>query len=390
MQQTNYLSKLKLSRLFLSLLILPFMGGCEKVEEVKVEERIRPVRYYTLAPQQAGENIQFSGAAIAGKESSLSFKVSGTINRLAVKVGDSVTRGALLAELDKTDLEVDVDGARASLRSAEADTQAAITKLNTTRSNYSRIEKLYESNNVSLSEFEQARGDFETVKAQLKAAKSQVTTAQSKLTASKNQLNYTELTAPFDGVVNTIALDENEEVSPGTTVMTLSGFNDLEVRINLSDIYISRVKEGLGCEVRFPALEDRRFTGVVSEVPYATTEAPTYPVIIKIETADQELRPGMAAEVMFNFGGDSTQQFFYLLPDSVGEEGGSNFVFVLNDKEDGIAIVEKRPVELGGLSEKGFLVKKGVKESDKIASSGLQILLEGMEVKLLKDPVTEW
>lgn len=371
-------------------ILIAGLSGCEKKEEQVLEKRIRPVRYYTVIEQQGGESIKFSGSAVSGKESSLSFKVSGTVSNIAVKVGDSVKKGDLLAELDKTDLNVDLEGARASLKTAEADTQAAITRLNTTRSNYQRIEKLYESNNVSLSEFEQARGDYDTAKAQLGAARSQVKTAQTRLQAAENQLRYTKIITPYKGVVNSINIEENEEVSPGATVLTLSGFSDLEVRINLSDLYIARLQKGLECDVYFSALPGRKFPGIVSEIPYAATGAPTYPVIIRVDTDDKALRPGMAAEVEFHFDTESSGKHIFLTPDSVGEDQSGNFVFALNEKEGGIAVATKRKVVLGELTDKGFLVLQGVQKGDKIASSGLQILLEGMEVKLLSDPVNDW
>ncbi len=371
--------------LFLSLLV-----SCDQRPEAVEEKVVRPVRYYEIKAQEAGENRSFSGMAVAGRESSLSFKVSGTVSNLTVKVGDSVTKGVLLAEIDKTDLLVDLEAAKANLKSTEADTQAVITKRNTTRSNYSRIEKLYESNNVSLSEFEQARGDYDTAKAQLDAAGSQVKTAKIKLQAAENQLGYTEILAPFDGVVNAIFLEENEEISPGVSVLTLSGFDDLEVRINLSDLYISKLKKGQGCKILFPALSNESFEGVVTEIPYATSDAPTYPVKIRIQSGDRDLRPGMSAEVFFDFNEHKGDLQLYLQPDSVGEDSEGNFIFLLQEIQNGFAVASKQKVTLGQLDDKGFLVMGGVKQGDLVASSGLQILLDGMEVKLLDDPVKDW
>lgn len=368
------------------------LGGCPQEPTVATSKKspVRPVRYTILKAEQQGTKSTFSGTAVADRESSLSFKVSGTVQSINVKVGDKVHTGDLLAQLDKTDLKVDLDSTRAGLTEAKADAQSSQTTVYTSHSNYNRIQKLYENDNVSLSEFEQARGDYETAQARLQAAKSRITTEKSKLKAAENQLKYTGLSAPFDGIINDIVVEENEEIAPGASIFILSGLGNLEVNVNVSDNYISRIKKGMGCRITFPGLPDTPFEGRVTEVPYAATDAPTYPVTIAIQTKDERLRPGMAAEVNFHFDTPLKGENLYAPVDAVGEEGGDNFVFVIEITEDTKGVAKKRKVSLGALTEKGFLVKEGLASGERVATSGLQSLLDGMAVKLLKDPIKEW
>ena len=368
------------------------LGGCQQDTTVETTEKnpVRPVRYLTLKSEQTDRNLNFTGTAVADRESTLSFKVKGTIQEIRVKVGDKVKTGTLLAQLDKTDLQVNLDSARAALKTAQADAQSAQTSVYTTHSTYDRIQKLYEKDNVSLSEFEKARGDYETAKAQLQAAESRINTANSELKAAENQLKYTRLTAPFDGIINDIFVEEGEETTSGAAVFSLNGLGNLEVNVDISDNFISRIKKGMTCTVAFSALPQTPMQGVVTEVPYAASGAPTYHVTIVIQNKDERLRPGMAAEVSFNFGLPREQATLYLPTDAVGEEGENNFVFVIESKDGKMGVVKKTTVSLGRLTEKGFLIKEGVDQGDRIATSGLQVLLDGMEVKLLNDPVNEW
>ena len=370
---------------FISFFLLfgPFWTGCQKKKEAEPEKAVRPVRYAVLRAQGQEKSRAFSGTAVSAKQSALSFKVAGTMQTIHVKVGDKVSAGTLLAELDTTDLKVDLDAARASLKTAEADAKAAQTNVHTTRSNYTRIEKLYESDNVSLAEFEQARGDYNTANAQLQAANSQIKTQTSRVKAAENQLGYAKLTAPFEGVVNSVNVEENEEITPGEPIIALSGLGNLEVTVNLSDRYISSVSTGMKCSVSFPALRGTSFEGVVTEVPYAASDAPTYPATVSIQSKNEQLRPGMAAEVLFSFG--ETGESLYLPPDGVGEDSEGNFVFVLEKSGEDTATAKRRKVKVGPLTEKGFALVEGLEEGDYIATSGLQILLDGMEVKLLKE-----
>ncbi len=363
--------------------------GCESEKNAEQEKIIRPVRYITVIKEGGEENRTFSGTASAGKQSALSFKLAGTIKKIPVKVGEHVKAGTLLAEVDSADFEIDYDSAVANLNTAKADAEVAKTAVNTTRSNYGRVEKLYEQNNVSLSEFEQARGEYETAQAQLKAALSRITTADSELKASKNKMNYTRLIAPFEGVINTIGVDENEEVSSGATIMTLSSFGKIDVIVNLSDLFITRVKKDMVSKVSFPAIDGGRFDGVVTEVPYAAAGAPTYPVTIRVNGTDSRLRPGMAADVHFSFKG-SNEDALFLPTDAVGKAAGKNFVFVLEKQDETIGVARKRDVTIGELTTSGFLIVDGLQEGELVATSGLQMLLDGMSVKLVDDPVRNW
>ncbi len=371
-------------------LLLSGCSGHDTVTEQEKEPPVRPVRYVVLTPQTQAMNQSFSGTARATKEAVLSFKVNGTIEQIPVKVGDRVAAGTLLAELDETDIKIEVESSRAGVKTAGADAKSAQTNVYTTSSNYDRVQKLYENDNVSLSEFEKARGDYETAQASLEAARSRITTEKSKLQAAQNQLKYTKLTAPFTGIVNSIPVEENEEISPGSPVLTLNGIGNLEVAVDVSDLYIARIKTGMPCQVTFSPLKDVEFKGEVTEVSYGSTDAPTYPVTVDIRSEDPRLRPGMAAQVTFDFGESAQQTGLYVPSDGIGEDQGTNFVFIVDKGNDNTGTIRKQNIEIGDLTKKGFLVKKGLQTGQMVATSGLQLLTDKMTVKLLDDPVNQW
>ncbi len=373
-------------------LIFLFCTGCgqDSQNRTQTEPPIRPVRYIVLKSETLEQGRTFSGTAQADKEAILSFKVPGTVKSISVKVGDLVKANALLAELAKTDLMVDLESVRAGLKASQADAKSAQTSVYTNQSKYKRIQNLYEKNNVSLSEFEQARGDYETAIAQFQAAESRVNTETAKLKAARNKLQYTRLTAPFSGIINRISVDENEEVASGTAIIILSGLGNLEVKVNVSDRFITRIKKNMACNISFPALSGTMFKGTVVEVPYAASDGSTYPVSISIQTRDDRLRPGMAAQVQFLFDIVSGDSSIYVPADGVGEEEDHNFVFVIEPGKKGQGTAKKRLVTLGELTNEGFRVKTGLAPGEMVATSGLQLLRDDMVVKLLNDPVKEW
>jgi RND family efflux transporter MFP subunit len=376
--------------IFLTCISLMFPGcGRDDTADPNGEAPVRPVRYIQMIPAAQVRNPSFSGTAVADRQAVLSFKVAGTVNTIPVKVGEHVTAGTLLAHLDETDLRIDLESARSGLKSAEADAKSAQASVYTTRSNYDRIQKLYENDSVSLSEFEQARGNYDTARAQLQAAESKIAAQKSKLAAAGNQLRYTRLSAPFDGIVNSIMVQENEEVTPGTPILTLNSLGKLEVQVDVSDLYIAGIKVEMPCRITFPALDHESVPGRVTEVSYGTSDTPTYPVTVSVLSEDARLRPGMAAEVQFDFG-ETLETGLYVPPDGVGEDPDGPFVFVIEKTTGDQGIIRKRGIDIGPLTKEGFLVTGGLSPGERVVTAGLHLLMDGMAVRLLDDPANEW
>jgi len=392
-----------------TLIFLTACGGNK--EEKTIEKSIRPVRYAQIGMSSDADVHTFSGTAQASEVTNLSFRVSGNIKGLKVKLGDRVRRGQLIATIDPADLNIQVEQAIAQgkgseaqlktsetqIKSAETQVKTSETQLITTRSNYERVEQLYENNSVPLSEYEQARANYETAKSQyeaalaskdaalagLEASQTQVTTAEKQVQTARNQVNYTRLTAPFSGVITAVNVEANELVSAGNPIAVLSAEKEPEVNVGVPEIFISKIKKNQKVNLDFSVLPDRTFGGAVEEVAYAAGAAPTYPVIVRIKNPSKEIRPGMAANVHFDFSEKtSTPQEMLVAPvASVGEGTDGNFVFVLQ-KDGNNYRAKKQKVTIGKLMDKGFEIQSGLTSGNLVATAGLNSLLDGMEVKL--------
>ena len=137
-----------------SIIVLLTNCGTEEV----VSETIRPVRYAEVINVASGEGRTFSDVAQSSKETKLSFKGGGKINNLSVKIGDRVGQGQLIATLEAVDYDIQLEQAKAQQTSALAQEKSAATQIKSaeanliaTRSAYDRIQKLYETNSISLS-----------------------------------------------------------------------------------------------------------------------------------------------------------------------------------------------------------------------------------------------
>ncbi len=351
------------------MLLLVACGGQEEAKK----EVIRPVMYERVVPGGGMQQRTFTGTAISGTETRLSFKVSGNILSLRVKVGEEVRKGQLLATLDDSDYELEYERADASVKNADA-----IEKQS--KSNYERVRSLYENGSTSLSDFENAKATFESAKASESSAKQARKLARA-------QLEYCKLYAPIQGAVASLSAEVNENVSAGQMILILSSEGDLEVNLGLPESYIANVNVQDQVEVGFSAIPEKVFQGIVSEVSFSiNSQTSTYPVVVKLIGDTGAIRPGMAASVTFSINTSKPDEPDLLLvpTQAVGEDEEGNFVFTLAAEED-YYLVSRRSVKVGQLTANGFQITDGLDEGELIATAGLQTLLEGMKVKLYEN-----
>jgi len=358
--------KTKIQILVLGALLL---AGC-RGKEVK-EESVRPV-FYREVGKTTMQNIRsFSGVTQASNEAKLSFKVGGMIELVAVEMGDTVNRGAIIVRLDDTDYRINYNKADASLKSAGAQLAAA-------KSAFMRVENLYVNNNVSLSEYEKARMQFES-------AETMVKTARSQLDAAQNQLDYTVLRAPFSGVVSSVMAKENEMTGVGHPVVVFAALNNLEVKTAVPENIIGQISRGQDATVRFSAFPEKIFHGVITEVSPGVPNASAYPVIVRLAEYSSRLFPGMTGTVELSLNGDSlTQNRMVIATDAVGHDQSGDFVFVAVISNEGdIYVAEKRKVTLGELQAGGYEIVSGLGKNEVVITAGLSFLYDGRKVKLL-------
>lgn len=359
-------------------------SACGKKESQVVEKSYRPVRYVQVDEQNVSKSFTFSGVSQSEIEENLSFKVSGTISKMAVKVGDKVRKGQLLVRIDPSDYAVTLNQAQASQESVEAQVKSAEASYIASKSAYNRAQKLYETKSISLSDFEQAKAQYEASISTFEAAKSQASAAKSQTQAANNQVNYTQLRATINGVVSAVHINENEIASPGKPIVTLSSSEKLQVEVGVPENSIRYVEKGQAVQIVFSSLKDTIFSGQVQEVGYAAQGA-TYPVTVLLKEQNPMIRPDMPADVTFiqKTKNGVSQQKIKLPTSSVGEDAQGNFVYTLEKTEkEGIYVAKKTSVQVGPITESGFELLKGVPQGALIASAGLNMLRDGAEVKL--------
>lgn len=342
-------------------------------QETTAEPELRPVRTEVVSLSGAQRQRTFSGTFRAGMESTLSFRVPGRVQRLNVSVGQAVGPGQLIAELESRDYELQVQEAQAGL------TRARATRRNTDAER-DRVRELYENDNASLSQWDQAR-------AMAESAAAQVESLEKRLELAQLQLDYTHLTAPVAGAIATVEVEVNENVQAGQPIVTLSSSTMTEVGVDLPGSVITEIREGDSAVIECDAHAGEILDGIITEVGVAASGATTFPVTVQLASQSDRVRPGMAAEVTFRLASpEGSSGRIFVAAVAVGEDRDGRFVFLAEPEGEGKAVVRRRPVTVGDLTTDGqrdlIEVLKGLSEGDIIITAGVRRLEDGRLVRL--------
>ena len=336
------------------------------------EEVVRPVR--TLEATAAGSirERSFSGTAHAGQEIELSFRVSGRIELLDVRVGDAVRRSQLIARLEPTDFEIAVRGAEAELSRAQALARKADSDLERTRG-------LWENENAS-------QNDLDAALANAQSARALVDGVQQALEGIQRQLGFTNLRAPLDGAIADVAVEINENVKQGQTVALMTAGARPEVEVAIPELLIANIAKGDEVSVAFDALPGVSLPGAVTEVGVAATGgATTFPVTVRLTEPRQGVRSGMAATVTFSFSSSEGVDRIHLPTHAVGEDRDGHFVFLVEPADAGFGVVRRRTVRVRNQpTSDGLEILEGVASGDRVVTAGVSRIVDGQRVRLLE------
>lgn len=261
--------------LFLALLFV-LMWWLQNREKETLKETIRPPVYITR-PEKTELRKVFRLSGYVESETMVTVlpRVSGYLTEMKVEMGDAVTQGQLLAQVEQ-------DSYRLQMQQAEAAYLAA-------ESTYQRVQKLYSSQATTQQNFDQ-------VQAQYNAARSQWELAQL-------QLEYTRVEAPVSGVVLKKHTSEGSMAAPQLPVVTIGRLEDLVLRAQIPEGYyqfFSRNQNTMDIIIRVPALGSRPLRGKIKRVsPYISPETKNFEALCTIDAGEEPLRPGMFANAEF-------------------------------------------------------------------------------------------
>ncbi|MES2616340.1 MAG: efflux RND transporter periplasmic adaptor subunit [Bacteroidota bacterium] len=238
-----------------------------------------------ISKQNIVEEVTASGTIYPESEVKISPDVSGEIIDLLVNEGDTVRKGDLLVRINPDLYQTQLDQAKASLNNAKANSSNVQAQLTRTKANvemqrktFDRQKKLYDEKVISQQEYDNAEAQYEMAKAELEAAEKQTlasmyNTESVEANVQQSAKNYgrTSVYAPADGVITGLNSKKGERVvgtaqMAGTEMMRISNLNRMEVRVDVNENDIVRIKVGDTAGIEVDAYQGQVFKGVVTQV----------------------------------------------------------------------------------------------------------------------------
>jgi len=328
---------------------------------------VRPVRTLVPSAMQGDLDRTFRGAVQASDQAAIGFKVGGRLSLMNVAVGDAVEAGDLLAELDATELRLQLSQAEAALAQARASARVA-------QADRERMEALYVNNNASASDVDGARARADATAAQTVAA------ARQRDLASQ-QLRDAKLFATRAGAVAQTLSTEGELVGVGAPVVVITSGDRLEVSFGVPGTLIARMEQGMAAGVRTQTDGGESLGATVTEVGIVASGA-TFPVTAVFDAETQDLRAGLPVVVDIRFPPVDTDGGLVIPLTAIGKDEVGSFVWVAQPTTDGFAEIDRVAVETGAWSADGIEVTQGLTGQEQVVTAGVSRVYSGQTVRL--------
>ncbi len=381
-----------------NLFVVALLAGCNRRPETTSQKPNNPVvAVVPVRRQTISNSLDLVAEFRPYREIDLMAKVSGYVNRISVDIGDRVRTGNVLATLEIPEMKDDLARARASIDRSTSDVARARDEIRRAESsnqmaqlNYDRLSSVGKTKPglIAQQDIDNARARSLESGAQLSAAKSALSSAEHNvqvIRADENRVqtmfNYTRVTAPFDGVITRRYAEIGAMVQAGTSSQTnvmpivrLSQDTMLRLQLPIPESIVAKVKVGFPLRIKVPTLNrtiDTRITRYTGQLALATR---TMEAQVDIPNSDLSIKPGMFAEVIFQFESKPDALVIPLL--AIDGAGEIRKVMIVNSSN----LTELRDITTGIETPEAAEVLTGLVEGDKVVISGRSQLKPGTTV----------
>ena len=266
---------MKKTKILIILLILG-LGGYfvyDKFFNIKDEK----VEFITKKAKKGSfsKKVDATGEIFATELIDVGAQVSGQIKKLYVKLGDQVKKGDMIASIDSSTQQNNIDNKEAQLAIYKAQLESAKVALNIAKTQFDRENALFAKNATSKQEFESAKNTYSANSAKIKELEAQIKQTNIELSTAKINLGYTKITAPRDGTVVSVQVEEGQTVNANQTTPTIVNIADLsrvKMKMQIAEGDITKIKVGTPVEYSILSEPTKKFQTTVSSIdPGLTT-----------------------------------------------------------------------------------------------------------------------
>jgi len=336
-------------------------------------DSLRPV---TVTRGNIEEVVTSQGKVEAKQYVDVGTQVSGQLKEIHVDIGDAVTKGQLLAEIDPRVYQAQVEAGEAHLNSLRAQLNQQKAAAVLAEQNLKRNQNLIAVNAVSQQALQETESQAAVARAQVEASNAQIQETESNLKASRTNLGYTKIYAPMAGTVTTLPTKEGQTLNANQTaptVLQVANLDVMTVRAQVAEADVNRLKENMPAYFTTLGNSERRWIGKVRQIlptPQIVNDVVLYDVLIDVKNEGRQLMTGMTTQVFFVLG---KAENALVVPAEVLTRRAAR-----EDNDKGkayrVAVVtetgtEQRVIHVGLQTRTQAEVIYGLREGDKIAAS---------------------
>lgn len=323
------------------------------------------------------EIVTATGSIRSNNRVEVGAQVDGKIMELNVVLGQKVKKGELLARIDSTTQENDLEKAKSILLSYEANLESKEIETDIKLSQFKRAGELYKLKSISQEEYEEAKQSYYLAKSELEGIKENIKQAQIDVKTAETELSYTTITSPIDGVVISIPVSVGQTVNSKQSTPTIIQVADLTkmlIKPEISEGDITKLKVGQEVEFSILSAPERIFKGKIDSIDPANTtltddeytesisntEAIYYYANVVVDNDDEILRIGMTTTSNIKIA--EAKNVILVPTTAIRKKNGKNYVNILTSEKK----VIEREVELGINDDLNTEIKSGLSEGDEI------------------------
>jgi macrolide-specific efflux system membrane fusion protein len=269
------------------------------------KESLRPI---TVTRGTIEEVVTAQGKLEPKQYVDVGTQVSGQLKKIHVEIGDTVTQGQLLAEIDPRVYQAQVEAGEARLNSLRAELNQQRAQAVLAEQNLKRNQNLIAVNAVSQQALQETESQAAVAKAQVDAFLAQIKETESNLKASRTNLSFTKIYAPMAGTVTTLPTKEGQTLNANQTtptVMQVANLDIMTVRAQVAEADVNRLKENMPAYFTTLGDSERRWQGSVRQIqpsPQIVNDVVLYDVLIDVKNQGRKLMTGMTTQVFFVLG----------------------------------------------------------------------------------------
>lgn len=348
------MNKIKFLTLLVAAGILIMETSCTSKDENKIQsDTTQAVLVKTMKIKQEiiTRTIDYTATLVPFEEVHLAPSTPGRIEKINVEISDPVSKGQVVAIMDRTNLEQ----ARINLMKLETD--------------FNRMDTLKKTASIADQQYDQIKSAYDIAK-----------------TSYEFLLENTQLKAPFNGVVSGKYF-ENGEIYSGApnssigkaAVVSIVQINQLKVLLGISASYYPLITKGMKADVNSEIYPDLTFKGEIYRIyPTIDNATKTFTVEVKIQNDNLKLRPGMFSKIKLNLGNGKA----IMVPTiALIKQTGTNDMYVFLNKNN---IALKQPIKTGRIIDDKTEILKGINEGDEIIVVGQNKLENQMAITIVK------